>query len=68
MMRSVALRFATLPGRAVPTRSDRAYSWRMGVLVEAGYRSALLSSSLVRLVLIVVLAAAAITWIRRGAG
>jgi hypothetical protein len=40
----------------------------MGVLLEAGYRSGLFSSSLVRLVLIVVLAAAAITWIRRGAG
>jgi hypothetical protein len=40
----------------------------MGVLVEAGYRSALFSSAYVRLILIVAVAAAAYTWIRRGAG
>jgi hypothetical protein len=40
----------------------------MGVLIEAGYRSSLMSSSLVRWVFIFAVAAAAITWIRRGAG
>jgi hypothetical protein len=40
----------------------------MGVLLLAGYRVGILSSSLARWVLIVAVAAAAITWIRRGAG
>jgi hypothetical protein len=41
--------------------------WRMGALMLAGYRTGLMSSSLLRWIFVIVIAAAAITWIRRGA-